>query len=452
MPETASTSSATAREDPLTRITVSGFKSIGDEQTIEIAPLTVLAGANSAGKSSFLQPLLLMKQTLESTFDPGPLLLHGPNARFTQVDQLFSKRLGGSPRVQFAVSFARGNDTRSVTYGRDDGALEIRGDVVKTNSATYALGPELSKTAKKNLEDRFLEFLGGNDDKDLGPLWTPRATTRRNRCFMEAEMHISLGENGDERFEHTLAGPPLGFDWPGMLQNLIHVPGLRGNPEREYPRTAVSTRFPGAFDDYVASIIYDWSERHDIRLRELGEDLQTLGLTWKVTADQLDDVRLALRVGRTLQSGRGGAQDLVSLADVGFGVSQVLPVLVALRAAKKGQHVLLEQPELHLHPRAQYALGSILMEAASRGVLVIIETHSSLLLRSIQTEIARTDIDPRKVSMNWFERDTDSGFARVSTADVGHDGSVGEWPVDFDDVAAAADWQYLEAASEGESG
>ena len=72
----------------ITALTVRGFKSIHDETTIQIRPLTVLAGANSSGKSSMIQPLLLLKQTLESPYDPGPLLLNGPNVKFTEVKQL----------------------------------------------------------------------------------------------------------------------------------------------------------------------------------------------------------------------------------------------------------------------------------------------------------------------------------------------------------------------------
>src|SRR5712691_1121420 len=75
----------------ITRITVSGFKSISQEQSIEIRPLTILAGANSSGKSSMMQPLLLLKQTLEETYDPGALLLYGPNVKFMSVDQLLSR-------------------------------------------------------------------------------------------------------------------------------------------------------------------------------------------------------------------------------------------------------------------------------------------------------------------------------------------------------------------------
>src|ERR1700719_1565484 len=71
----------------ISRVTVGGFKSLAREQSIDIRPLTVLAGANSSGKSSIMQPLLLLQQTLEASYDPGALLLDGANLRFTSVDQ-----------------------------------------------------------------------------------------------------------------------------------------------------------------------------------------------------------------------------------------------------------------------------------------------------------------------------------------------------------------------------
>src|SRR5712692_9844046 len=77
----------------ISRIIIGGFKSIAQEQSIEIKPLTILAGANSSGKSSMMQPMLLLKQTLESTFEPGTLLLNGPNVKFTEADQLLSRMI-----------------------------------------------------------------------------------------------------------------------------------------------------------------------------------------------------------------------------------------------------------------------------------------------------------------------------------------------------------------------
>src|SRR5258708_39713604 len=84
---------ATDKDGPngITRISVKGFKSLAREVSITVAPLTILAGANSSGKTRVLQPLLLPKQTLEANFDPGALLLNGPNAHFTSISQLLSR-------------------------------------------------------------------------------------------------------------------------------------------------------------------------------------------------------------------------------------------------------------------------------------------------------------------------------------------------------------------------
>src|SRR3954468_13534084 len=85
----------------LSRITVAGFKSIGPERSIEVRPLTLLAGANSSGKSSIMQPLLLLKQTLEAPYDPGALLLNGPDVKFTTLDQMLSH--AGSRSSAFSI-------------------------------------------------------------------------------------------------------------------------------------------------------------------------------------------------------------------------------------------------------------------------------------------------------------------------------------------------------------
>src|SRR5215210_4426381 len=86
-------------------ISVEGFKSFAERQRVEIGPLTLLAGANSSGKSSLIQPLLLLKQTLEASYDPGPLLLDGPHVRFSSADQILSKINGRSLLEEFKVGF-----------------------------------------------------------------------------------------------------------------------------------------------------------------------------------------------------------------------------------------------------------------------------------------------------------------------------------------------------------
>ena len=76
----------TTENHGITKLSVAGFKSIAEETMLDIKPLTILAGANSSGKSSFMQPFLLMKQTSHCDYDPGPFLLNGPNVQFTAIE------------------------------------------------------------------------------------------------------------------------------------------------------------------------------------------------------------------------------------------------------------------------------------------------------------------------------------------------------------------------------
>ena len=99
-------------------LSVAGFKSIRERRRLRVAPLTIVSGANSSGKSSFFQPLLLLKQTIEATFDPGVLLINGPNLRFTLQDQLLSKAKSSTSRLkQFTVGMRVGQNAREpVSY------------------------------------------------------------------------------------------------------------------------------------------------------------------------------------------------------------------------------------------------------------------------------------------------------------------------------------------------
>jgi predicted ATPase len=191
-------------------------------------------------------------------------------------------------------------------------------------------------------------------------------------------------------------------------------------------------------------VIKRWQDEKDPRVGEIGRALEALGLTWKVATVDIDGATVDIQIGRLPKDTTDSNKDLVSIADVGFGVSQVMPVVVALFAAEPGQAVYIEQPEIHLHPKAQVALAGLLVDAANRDVQVIVETHSALLLTSLQTQIARKRIAASEVKLHWVSRDT-TGSSIVSTAELDADGAYGDWPVDFDETADAATSEYLHA-------
>ena len=136
---------------------------------------------------------------------------------------------------------------------------------------------------------------------------------------------------------------------------------------------------------------------------------------------------------------------MVNIADVGLGVSQALPILVALITAGIGQLVYIEEPEIHLHPRAQSKMAEVLVAAARRGVKVVVETHSSILLLGIQTLVAKGELDENEVILHWFEPDK-SGNTKITSAELDEAGRFGNWPEDFADTTLEAQKEYLNSA------
>ena len=120
-----------------------------------------------------------------------------------------------------------------------------------------------------------------------------------------------------------------------------------------------------------------------------------------------------------------------NLMDVGFGISQVLPTLAALFRADGPSMFLLQQPELHLHPSAQAALGSLFCETASSGRQLIIETHSDYILDRIRLDVRdrRTKLKPEEVAILYFERD---GLdVRIHPIRFDEDGNVRDTPPNY---------------------
>ena len=413
----------------ITKIAVKGFKSIAEEREIDIRPLTILAGANSSGKSSIMQPLLMLKQTLEAPYDPGPLLIDGPNVQFTEAAQFLSKLTGEkrADRFQVQIETHKSNVFNAVqtTFRKGKNGIEIV-EMTKENSGPDQTSSAKSVTLYPEMSPEEIKALGNQN-----PAFKNFDIVKHSRCF------LYLGS----QYSNNLYEVTYGFG--AYIFNTIHLPGLRGNPERTYKLSSTGPRYPGTFENYAASVIHKWQEAKDKHLKTLDNALHTLRLTGKVGTQKVSDVGIEIKVGRSLHE-RTENTDMVNIADVGFGVSQVLPILVALTAAEPGQLVYLEQPELHLHPRAQVALARVLADAAKRGVRVVAETHSSLLLLGVQTLVAEGDLSPELVKLHWFTRRED-GVTKVDSVDLDEAGTYGDWPVDFDDVDLKTQSRYLNA-------
>jgi len=444
-----STKSKNEKFEGITKISVSGYKSIANPCSIEIQNLTILSGANSSGKSSIIQPLLLLKQTLEATYDPGALLLNGSNVKFTSTEQVFSKlsskkykdffvetELNQSSFIRFEFcKTSKGIDLKQMVY-QEKGEPET---VFRTDMTPEEIENNLPKQVKKIYQELLSKI---NNDHELSKMIY--FNVEKIRFFLEVKLLIN---QDDKSIPQTFLSFTQSGRFEKYIRDIIHVPGLRGNPERTYPVTAIGEQFPGTFENYVASVINNWQTTKSSKLKDLARYLRILGLTGKVDTKQINDTQVEIRVARLPCNfnPKNKSTEMVSIADVGFGVSQTLPALVALLVAEPEQLVYLEQPEIHLHPRAQAALADILVESANRGVRVVIETHSDLILKRIQSLVAENKIKPDKVKLHWFTRDQE-GCTNITTADLDESGTFGDWPEDFSEVDLQEESRYLDAA------
>jgi len=440
----------------ITSIAIEGFKSISQKQSIEVRPLTILAGANNSGKSSIMQPLLLLKQTLNASYDPGPLMLKGPNIKFTAADQLLSN-IGGKHANTFSIGVTVDGDTELTTYFtkgegtsfaieqmtyRFDDKIHRLYEGMESDELLSGLTPSFQQSFRK-LEASLIKLLEHLDQNTMES--HIHFTVTRNRCFLTITLSISPEPSGQDMAN---LATPLSLDTlvGGYVSQIIHLPGLRGNPERNYPISAVGSDFPGTFENYSASIIRQWQVSNaKEKLEKLNRDLIRLGLTGKVSAVPINDTEVELRVTRSLSSKESTTEDTVSIADVSLGISQTLPVLVALHTANSKQLIYLEQPGIHLHPRAQSIMAEVLADAVLQGKHIVVETHSSLLLLGIQTLVAEGKLPPDLVKLHWFQQLAD-GSTQITSTDLDQTGAFGDWPEDFAAVALDSESRYLDAA------
>lgn len=437
-------------------ISVRGCKFLYNECSVEIPALTRIAGANSSGKSSIMQPLLSLKQTLEASYDPGPLLLSGPNVRLTSAGQLFSQLSEKNSSDSFSAKIEISNCPSIITLfkkstetGIEIGEMAYRNEQKRMTISFKMAREDIVRAAEKlavpyqPLKDVLLKL---QEIEFICLLWLKSVVSwcgKSARGFWGIVLGAGKEKLAQQLCFRMIASPSELVE--NHIRKLIPVPGLRGNPERSYKSTAVGSDFQGTFENYVASAVSPWQKTEDKRLQDLIRFLETLGLACKVGARQGNDTQVQQQVGRLPRSGRG--IDRVSVVDVGLRVSQVWPVLVSLLGAKPGQLVYIEQPEIHLHPRAQAALAEVLAEAASRGVRVVVGTHSELLLQAVQSLVAEGKILPEEVKLHWLTG-REGGVAGASSADLDEAGAFADWPEDLGDVSLKLESRYLDAVGD----
>lgn len=380
---------------------------------MEIRPITFLVGPNSSGKSSVLQAILALKQTVESGDQISALILQDYADLGSYRDVVF----GHDTKNEIKINFEDSNSNKwSLTYSTQEGRKSIGQIFVKSlecyqkslentpfskNKGSPAFTGEFKITRNPShswyeirLEGQEVMLLKPFDLRKFYILDSKKLIGFSDEMSLLFHLFVSLRNSTEELFNH-----------------ICHIGPLRKEPERVYTASGAHPRFVGKsgqwtidilqYDKEVRNIIRIWLKKFNISLDFTLEELKKGSERYEVV---LEDYFTHI---------------VVNLADVGFGTSQTLPIIVQGFTSPENATLLIEQPEIHLHPRAQCTMGDLLVDIAKMNKRLIIETHSDILIERVCKHILYKDenekIKPEDVIIYYFEPTEEGTVIRTIT-------------------------------------
>ncbi len=399
---------------------------------IDLAPITLFFGSNSSGKTAILQSLLMLKQTARG-FDPKQHINFGDDRDYMKLgsyqDLVFEHDLSNcvgirlkwdtSTTIYFGSLNFEINERRlrsigyEVIWGIDERIYikEMAYEVESVEASTDYVKIWQDKENQYRMTTSFAE----NDD-DYETIEPPKS------CYIVPWTAKYGSQEGDR-----ISILNLNSEFERNIEKIIYMGPLRARPERFYLWTGGR---PAIIEPDGANTIQSLiaSHRDDgLLLTNVAKCLQDMNLVDRFQVKSTDQNYRLYEATATI----GGVES--SLADAGFGVSQALPVITMLLSAPAGSIVLLEQPELHLHPNAQSALADLLLYAAEqRGLQLIVESHSEHILRRLQRRVAEDNpefANPENIKMYFCQ--TGEAGSSIDEVEIDRFGQIANWPENF---------------------
>ncbi len=431
----------------LTRLRLENFKSWRDTGDIALKPITGFFGPNSSGKTSLFQALLLMKQTADSS-DRG-IVFHFGDGR-TPVDLGDFESVVHEHDTERSLKFSLGwNAMREIEipdlYAKGTVAegdeirfeVEIREESI--GSGKSLILEEMSyqiagrRFGMRRLPGRMAyDVFARGADFDLS-----HRTGEANHYIRPSKFH-EFPHWAEELFENHGFLFNFRYGLELLLDDLYYLGPLRAYPNRVYRRSGAQPIDMGPAGESVVDAILSSRERGERIGQSFNSSLPAIDkyvAEWLKRLGLVHDFRVeALAGGRRLfevKVRKSSDSAEVLLTDAGFGVSQILPVLVLCFYAPEKSTVILEQPDIHLHPSVQANLADVFIDAWKKcNVQILFESHSEHLLHRLQRRIAEEEIREDDVGL-FFCSTNGSGGSSISQLEVDQFGNISNWPKDF---------------------
>ncbi len=241
-------------------------------------------------------------------------------------------------------------------------------------------------------------------------------------------LHMEQGALGGKGFEYISAerlGPRRYYDDLEMDRYASDQVGTKG----EY---TISSLYSLGRERQIYENMKHDSENSKILELQVNAWMSEISPGIKVKAvPYLDANMMGLRYAKPSMLG----EESTNAINMGFGVSYVLPIVVALLKAREGDLLIIENPEAHLHPKGQRQLGELAAKAAANGVQIIMETHSDHVLNGVRLSVKQRKISPEQVGLHYFGVYEEDGIWKheKTSPEILEDGSLTNWPEGFFD-------------------
>ena len=436
------------------RVTLQNYRCFREEQSARLAPLTFLVGENSTGKTSFLALLRALWQVAfhdripdfrQPPYDLGSfedvVHIRGANNKLlTRFKTGFESALSTdlNDRISYRVTFEDREGyafPSSRIFSKEEAWLEIDDtepvkSVVRHGEGRNVYEPIHEIYPRPATHEMLFPLATA-----LSDVWSDTKREVREKSDKDRCAELSGQESSIDKLRGGLFSfVPHRFGlYEEVFQRTPHPPfasaPIRSRPRRTYDPSRPTQDPEGEYiPDYFASMSRnepeDW-ERLKSNLEDFGRDSglfdEIAVLSFGKTAGAPFQIQIR-KFGKMLKGPRR------NLIDVGYGVSQALPILTELLREDSPRMFLLQQPEVHLHPRAQAALGSLFCNLAASGKQIIVETHSDYILDRARMNIrdGNTALKPEDISILYFERDELD--ANIHSLGIDEEGNVLDAP------------------------
>jgi predicted ATPase len=436
----------------LTKLRLLNFKCFRDSGDIPLAPLTLVFGKNNSGKSSILQSLLLLRQTLDSPQFGSRLNLRGPlHPTANYGDIVHQHKFVEDVTMQFELSSDE---------GKKAGNLELQ------FSSGEPQPPRLTRLSVVGNESVPLEFRTGRgaggpyrlylDNEDVGGEEDAHFSFPVSRFFpLIGEEPPRVGRPSEKRQRsRDFANAALSALVERLL-SLKMVGAFRRQPIRRYEYLGpVPDQVDAAGEYVINALIEDFAYRRRNRGELVGQVNRWLRAVGRVRLLPFRRISRTARIFE-IRLRDTDSKRWANFADVGFGIGQALPVLVeGLRTAPRGLFIV-QEPEIHLHPDAQLRMADFLVSLVRSGRRVIAETHSEHILLRVRRSVLRSKsangdiprLDASEVRVVFVEKQPD-GTSHTRALRVDELGQVENWPAGFMEEATQERLAILEDMTE----